>query len=150
MKRPDLVVLVAVWNFLSAFVALIGLLFVAFALTARVSDPWSWQRDLGPAGSFFLLVMLLLVLIVYCGVALAAGLGVLRGREWGRILALVQAVLSLFSFPFGTTVGVLILVYLMRAEAKAFFEPVVVPVAAPAPPPQAAPPEDLDGTPPIT
>jgi hypothetical protein len=144
MKRPDLVVLVAVWNFLSAFMALIGLVAVAFALAARVSNPLAWQRSLGPGETFLVLIIIVLVLLIYLGVAVAAGLGVLRGREWGRILALVQAALSLFSFPFGTTFGVLILVYLMRAEAKAFFEPVVAPVAAPAPP------EDLDGTPPIT
>jgi hypothetical protein len=37
---------------------------------------------------------------------IVAGYGVLRRRNWGRVLALVVSFLNLFNFPLGTAVGV--------------------------------------------
>jgi len=36
---------------------------------------------------------------------LAAGYGILKGRNWGRLLGIVVAVMNLFNFPIGTAIG---------------------------------------------
>ena len=53
---------------------------------------------------------------VFFGIALAfisipagsfiAGIGLLRHRDWARILTLVLAAMMLLAFPFGTAIGV--------------------------------------------
>lgn len=44
-----------------------------------------------------------------------------RGRGWARIAAIVVGILSLPSFPVGTVLGILCLVYLLGDECKAYF-----------------------------
>ena len=53
--------------------------------------------------------------------SLLAGYGLLRRREWGRVLAFVMSILDLFSFPFGTAVGAYTIWVLMQPEAKEEF-----------------------------
>ncbi len=50
-----------------------------------------------------------------------AGWGLLNLKEWARWLALVLAVFTLFAFPIGTIIGVLIIWYLLQDEAKDAF-----------------------------
>ncbi len=50
-----------------------------------------------------------------------AGYGLLKGKEWGRILALVVTVLGLFNFPLGTAIGVYALYVLLQQEARFYF-----------------------------
>jgi hypothetical protein len=59
--------------------------------------------------------------VVLALVPLAAGIGVLRRRPWGRTTAYVAAVLSLIFFPFGTALGVYALWVLTRPETDAVF-----------------------------
>ena len=47
---------------------------------------------------------------VLCAVA---GWGLLEHREWGRILAIIVAVLTLIKFPIGTAIGIATLVILL-------------------------------------
>ena len=49
-------------------------------------------------GAFVLFPLSLLTMI--------AGIGLWLQRRWGRILALILSVLLLFSFPFGTVIGI--------------------------------------------
>jgi len=63
----------------------------------------------------------LLVMVAYFILALMGGIGLLKAKEWGRILSIVHAALSLFSVPVGTVIGVLILVYLTKDEVKEYF-----------------------------
>jgi len=47
------------------------------------------------------------VLLTVLGIpGIVAGYGVLRRRNWGRLLALVVSFLNLFNFPLGTAMGV--------------------------------------------
>ena len=62
-----------------------------------------------------------LVMVAYFILALMGGIGLLRGREWGRILSIVHAALSLFWVPVGTVIGVLILIYLTKTEIQEYF-----------------------------
>jgi type II secretory pathway pseudopilin PulG len=52
---------------------------------------------------------------------LAAGIGVLQMKSYGRILQIGLAGLSLLSIPFGTIVGALLLIYLLKPGAKILF-----------------------------
>jgi hypothetical protein len=50
-----------------------------------------------------------------------AGYGLLKQNEWGRILALVLAVLNLLNFPLGTLLGVYALLVLLQTSANDYF-----------------------------
>lgn len=50
------------------------------------------------------------------------GIGLLRRRTWGRILALVVAVLDLANFPIGTAIALYSFWLLLQQEAEAYFQ----------------------------
>ncbi|HEY6825855.1 MAG TPA: hypothetical protein VI259_03295 [Gemmatimonadaceae bacterium] len=54
--------------------------------------------------------------------SLVAGWGLLTLRPWARVLTIVLGILSLFSFPFGTILGVYTLWVLFSADGAALFE----------------------------
>jgi len=54
--------------------------------------------------------------------SLVAGWGLLTLRPWARILTIILGILSLFSFPFGTILGVYTLWVLFSADGAALFE----------------------------
>lgn len=66
---------------------------------------------------FFLGVLFLIISLP----SLLAGYGLLRRREWGRILAFIMSIIDLFSFPIGTAVGGYTLWVLTKVDARAEF-----------------------------
>ncbi len=76
----------------------------AFAITTIV----------GVVVSVFLLVLAL--------PGLFAGIGLLRFRSWGRILAIVVAVLNIFNVPLGTAMGIYTLVVMFDERTAHLFE----------------------------
>lgn len=52
---------------------------------------------------------------------LAAGYGLLKRKEWGRILAIVVAFLNLLNFPLGTLLGIYTLFVLLQTSANEYF-----------------------------
>lgn len=66
--------------------------------------PWFWPAVLGVAWA---------ALIVRCLLAVAAGWGLLEHASWGRVVAIIAAILSLIKFPFGTAMGIWTLVVLL-------------------------------------
>lgn len=52
---------------------------------------------------------------------LVAGYGLLKHREWGRILAIVVAFLNLINFPLGTLLGIYALWVLLQTNAGEYF-----------------------------
>lgn len=119
MKRPDLLILIAIWQFITAFIALVGICTIAvFVFPNAVGPLW------GPAltGVIFGLSIAILVLLVFIGIGIAGGIGILRGQEWGRVLSIVHAALSLFSFPIGTVIGILAIIYLTKSEVSEYFK----------------------------
>ena len=46
----------------------------------------------------------------------------LTGRNWGRILMMIGAVLELFVIPVGTIIGIVLLYYLTRPRVVAYFK----------------------------
>jgi hypothetical protein len=60
------------------------------------------------------------------------GLGLIRHKEWARILILVLAFLSLAHIPFGTALGIYTMIILFNPETVRLFQG--LPPAPPAPP----------------
>ena len=50
-----------------------------------------------------------------------AGVGLLRRRNWGRVLAIIVTVLGLVNFPLGTILGVYALWVLLQNSASEYF-----------------------------
>ena len=51
-----------------------------------------------------------------------AGYGVLKGREWGRILCLIMSFLNLVNIPLGTALGIYSFVILTKEESIGLFQ----------------------------
>ena len=112
MKRPDLLLMVAIWAFFSAFLYLIGIVpIAAFALPHTHN-----------VGGIFALSFAIFVLLCCVSLCLAGGIGILKAKSWGRIMSIVVAILSLLWVPIGTILGVLVLIYLTRPKVKEYFE----------------------------
>ena len=114
--------IVAIWQFIIAFFCLIGIAFIAtFALPSALGhyDPVIIRADVG---AIFTLSISIFVLLSFIGSSVFGGIGVLMGKAWGRIVSIVNASLSLFFFPIGTVIGVLVLVYLTRSDVREYFE----------------------------
>ncbi len=128
MKRPDILVLIAVWQFITAFFTLIGIAAVAiWGFSGAIYDYNGWGtqgftywRGI-PVWIVFGLSFAILVLVCYMALSIAAGAGLLKGREWGRITSLVHSGLSLICIPFGTVIGALVIIYLTKQETRDYF-----------------------------
>jgi hypothetical protein len=53
-----------------------------------------------------------------------SGIGVLKRKEWGRILTLVLSVIGLLNFPVGTAVGIYCIWVLVQDETVTLFREV--------------------------
>jgi hypothetical protein len=82
-------------------------------------------------------VAALMTLLAVPGIA--AGYGLLKRWSWGRILAIVIAVLGLVNFPIGTAIGVYALWVLLQQAATEYFAAPGAPAAPAAPAAHAAP-----------
>ena len=107
---------------LGIFVGLAVLLFFGglaglVAMEGPASDAVIAAPILGGLGGIaFVLALVLSVPSVL------AGIGLMRFRGWGRILAIVLSVIELFQIPFGTALGVYGLWALLSREGAALFE----------------------------
>ncbi len=111
-----MVVLVAVWEFLTAFGAV-----VAIRALVIFVFPRAVYFDRIGVGTLAGLIILTAVLAGYGALAVAAGVGLLLGREWGRIMSLIHAAIGLLNIPVGTVVGILVLIYLTKREIRGYF-----------------------------
>lgn len=147
MRRPDLLILVAIWEFIAAFLAfllLAGMLFFSFFVAVNRTSAGPGFNQ--PPATFFLglSILFIIFLILYIVISIAGGIGLLRGREWARITSIVQAAMSLLGFPVFTVIGVLAIIYLTRPEVRSYFVRPLAPPPFPPEPPVVPPP----GTPP--
>ena len=114
MKKPEFITLIAIWRFMAACLLAIGIIALAvFAFPEAV--------DNSDTGTLFGLSIAIIVLLVLIGLTVAAGIGLIKGKSWGWTLAVVNAVLDLFSFPFITIIGVLSLIYLFKKDVRGYF-----------------------------
>ena len=111
---------------LSLVLGFIGLAFANAFLSGQFG-PWMhgpWMHGpippewLGPA----VLHLAWVYLVVRAGLALAAGRGLLERAPWGRIVAIVSAIVSILKFPFGTALGIWTLVVLLGYRNSTLYE----------------------------
>ncbi|MBW8333779.1 MAG: hypothetical protein K0M40_17280 [Prolixibacteraceae bacterium] len=62
-----------------------------------------------------------IVFIVISVPGIIAGLGLYKRKEWARILTLILSVIEIFSFPFGTAIGIYSIWALIQPETVAAF-----------------------------
>ncbi len=71
--------------------------------------------------------ILAIVLIIVSIPGIFAGIGLYKRKEWARILTLVLSVIEIFSFPFGTAIGIYSIWALIQPETiTAFGNPPVI------------------------
>ena len=60
--------------------------------------------------------ILAIVFIVISVPGILAGMGLYKRKEWARILTLILSVVEIFSFPFGTAIGIYSIWALIQPE----------------------------------
>jgi len=133
MKKPDLLVLIAIWQFITAFCAFVGIAAIAIFAFPSVLGYWDsygygmirGAYDMPVWAGVFGLSIAILVLLCYLGLAIAGGIGLTlnKGHEWARIVSIVHSALSLFAVPVGTVIGTLSIIYLTKQEVRDYFNP---------------------------
>lgn len=102
---------------LGAFMALAGLIvFLTVAGAGLVSGDVEAQWITGVIG-----VSIGGLLLVLSLPSLIGGFGLLKHRQWARILIIVVAALSLLNFPFGTAFGIYAIYVLLHDDVKPLF-----------------------------
>ena len=112
-ERNNLLKLIAVWEFFTAVPALITIYIVVYEI-------WLYPEEGAPGDVFG--VALIVALLAFFGLSVAAGVGLIMRKQWGRISAIIHAVLSLLNMPIGTVIGALILVYMSKPQTKEYFK----------------------------
>jgi uncharacterized membrane protein (DUF2068 family) len=106
LKRPGLVTLLAVLQFIGAGLSAIVCLLLALPAS----------RDSPPA------VVLLAVLFAgAAAIQAACGIGLWKLKPWGRTLQIVLAAFGLLAIPIGTIIAIFTLIYLSKPGIKALF-----------------------------
>jgi hypothetical protein len=89
---------------------LVGVFFLrAFTTHNFGNDGWVFGRNFqafppGWIGSLWPFIAV--TTAIAAALALVAGFGLLNRRPWGRVVAIVAAILALLKFPFGTALGI--------------------------------------------
>ena len=105
----------------AALMAAIGLVLLFFLAGIGVFA----AADSGEATPFWVLAMVALfvggLMVVLALPGLLAGIGLLRRKEWGRILALIVGVFDLLNFPIGTLIAAYSFFVLLQNSATPYF-----------------------------
>ena len=117
-KKPELFNLLVVWQFVAGFFWLIGI--IAVAVFAFPFSP-GYEGTNVDAGDIFGMTVGTLFLLTCLSIAIASGIGLLQGKRWGRIMSIINTVLSLLIVPIGTIAGILVLIYSTRLEVRDYF-----------------------------
>ncbi len=119
MRRPDELILIAVWEFITAAGALIGMSAIFIFAFPEVRH----LQGVDNVAAVFGLIIAVIFLFFTSSLAVVAGFGLLAGKEWGRVMSIAYATFSLLRIPFGTIVGILVIVYLIKPQIREYFEP---------------------------
>jgi type II secretory pathway pseudopilin PulG len=107
--RPTLVTVLAILHFVGgAFLLLAG----ALGLFVSASQTSS-ERAVS--------IVLASAFLIFGALSLAAGIGLWKMREWGRVLQIILACIGLIGIPLGTIISILLLVYFTRPHVKLLF-----------------------------
>ncbi len=97
-------------------------LLVAFLIFTVLQLVGGFIED--PTGATVLTLVadvLAIVFIVVSVPGILAGMGLYKRKEWARILTLILSVIEIFSFPFGTAIGIYSIWALIQPETVAAF-----------------------------
>lgn len=88
--------------------------------------PWMhpWTHG-GPSPTWFFPALMPFLWVLVAGravLAVVAGWGLLEHAQWGRIVAIIAAILSLLKFPFGTALGIFTLIVLLGYTNSRLYE----------------------------
>ncbi len=95
----------------------IFVIFVGFGLLGGISTGDEEAYILAIIGPIIGLAVLLLSLPELIG-----GLGLLKMRNWGRILVIIVSIIGLIQFPLGTAIGIYSIWVLFHKETIELFE----------------------------
>jgi len=65
--------------------------------------------------------ILAIVFIIISVPGIIAGMGLYKRKEWARILTLILSIIEIFSFPFGTAIGIYSIWVLIQPETVSSF-----------------------------
>ncbi len=118
MRRPDELILIAVWEFITAAGALIGMSAIFIFAFPEVRH----LHGVDNVAAVFGLIIAVIFLFFTSSLAVVAAFGLLAGKEWGRVMSIAYATFSLLRIPFGTIIGILVIVYLVKPQIREYFE----------------------------
>jgi hypothetical protein len=115
--------LAVLWFVYSGLSLVMGIVGVAF-MKAFMGGFGHWMNGPIPPDWIFPMATHLIVLwtIIRSGLAIAAGIGLLEHKPWGRIVALVAAFLSILKFPFGTALSIWTMVMLLGYRNSTLYD----------------------------
>jgi len=125
-KVKALAVVWFIYAALSLLAGFAGLAFVGAFLSGHFG-PWMHRpfvqgqlppEWLGPAIIHFAWIFL----VLRTALIIVAAWGLLERTQWGRIVAIVAAILSLLKFPFGTALGIWTLVMLLGYRNSTLYQ----------------------------
>lgn len=121
-----------VWFIYAGLSLMMGFAGLAFAHAFMAGAPWMhgpwtngpWMHGPLPPNLFGPALMHLAwaAITVRALLAAAAAWGLMERTPWGRVVAIVAAVLSLLRFPFGTALGIWTLVVLLGYRNSTLYE----------------------------
>ncbi|MGB2763512.1 MAG: hypothetical protein HQ555_06750 [Candidatus Aminicenantes bacterium] len=118
MKKPDMLILIAMWEFITALLSFIGISAIFLFAWSEVNNLYG----IAHVGAIFGLIVAILMLFLSAFIALIGGIGLLGGKKWGRVLSIAYAAISLIRIPFGTVIGILVIIYLTKPDVRDYFE----------------------------
>jgi hypothetical protein len=121
MERPTGVTILAVLYFILGIMWLMVPIIVSVCLASMFSSIPGMEEsgagdELFAAGLLCWLIFGIIALVYFI-----IGIGLLKGKGWARIVAIILAIIGLANFPLGTIISILILIYLFKSDVKDFF-----------------------------
>ena len=87
-----------------------------FVLLTGIGYLTQESLPMGILGTIGVVVCMLVLMLSIPGIL--AGIGLLKMKSWGRILAIIVGCLHLLSIPFGTALGIYTLWVLLKDESR--------------------------------
>jgi hypothetical protein len=116
--------LAVVWYVYAGVSLLLGIAGLAFVKSFFSGGFGPWVH--GPQPPEWLLPMILhfawIFVAIRVGLDALVGYGLMERTQWGRIVAIIAAFLSLLKFPFGTALGIWTLVMLLGYRNSTLYE----------------------------
>ena len=136
---------------MGCLVALVGIvIFVILGGAAGAISTHQFPTDYNTQAALPIIALVGICVAVFflilAAPSIIGGWGLLKFRPWARILVIIISIFHLFSFPFGTALGVYGLWVLLGEEGRRIFEGPPYPYIPPPPYPAPAPPPNPAAT----